>query len=207
MENTTKLDTASITGLLLAGGLGRRMGGSDKGLLAFDGQPMAGRIFDRLRPQVGRFLINANRNLNIWKNYDVPVVSDVIGGFSGPLAGMHAAMTVCATPWLMTVPCDSPFIPQNLVERLMARISETGADVAVVRAAGRLQPVFALIRCTLLANLEQYLQGGGRKIEAWFSSVHSVVVDFEESAAFININTPDELSTALRGIHHGKGLC
>jgi molybdenum cofactor guanylyltransferase len=200
MENITKLDTASITGLLLAGGLGRRMGGSDKGLLAFDGQPMAGRIFDRLRPQVGRILINANRNLNIWKNYGVPVVSDVIGGFSGPLAGMHAAMTVCTTPWLMTVPCDSPFIPQNLVQQLMDRIVESGADVAVVQAAGRLQPVFALIRCELLSNLEQYLQSGGRKIEAWFNSVHSVVVNFEDSAAFININTPDELSTALRGI-------
>jgi molybdopterin-guanine dinucleotide biosynthesis protein A len=111
------MDINSITGLLLAGGMGRRMGGRDKWLLDLDGQTMASRVIERLLPQVGRLPINANRNLDTWRAYGLPVVSDQIGGFSGPLAGMHAGLRACSTPWLLTVPCDSPFLPLDLVSQ------------------------------------------------------------------------------------------
>lgn len=198
------LSTPSITGLLLAGGLGRRVGGSDKGLLALDGQPMASRVIDRLRPQVGSLLINANRSLATWQAYGVPVVSDVIGGFSGPLAGMHAGLTICGTPYLVTAPCDAPFLPPDLVKRLAAALAAADADLAVARADGRLQPVFALLRAGLRASLESYLGAGGRKIGAWFETINHVVVDFDDAASFVNINTPDELASALREGAPGK---
>lgn len=189
---------SAVTGLLLAGGLGRRMGGVDKGLVAIEGQPMAAWVLERLRPQVGQVLINANRNLDEWRSYGAPVVTDVIGGFSGPLAGVHAGLLACASPWLATVPCDSPFFPRDLVARLAAGASAAGADLAVVRSDSRLQPVFALLRRDLLPSLETFLHGGGRKIELWFGEVKLAVVDFDDTAAFANINTPEELAGARR---------
>jgi molybdopterin-guanine dinucleotide biosynthesis protein A len=188
------MDINTITGVLLAGGLGSRMGGQDKGLLGLDGQVMATRILDRLRPQVGSLLINANRNLDLWQAYGLPVVSDEISGFSGPLAGMHAALNVCQTPWLVTVPCDSPFFPRDLVSRLAGQIGT--ADIAVVRSDGRLQPVFALLRRELRPGLESYLTNGGRKAGAWLASLALTAVDFDDNAAFANINTPEELVSA-----------
>lgn len=189
---------SAVTGLLIAGGLGRRMGGVDKGLMVIDGKPMASWVLERLRPQVGQVLINANRNLEEWQGYGVPVVSDIIGGFSGPLAGVHAGLLACATPWLVTVPCDSPFFPHDLVTRLAAGAAAAGADLAVVRSEQRLQPVFALLRRKLLPSLEHFLQGGGRKIDRWFEEVKIAVVDFDDTAAFANINTPEELAGAHR---------
>jgi molybdopterin-guanine dinucleotide biosynthesis protein A len=174
------------------------MGGQDKGLMDFDGQSIASHVLERLQPQVGSMLINANRNLNDWQAYGVPVVSDVIGGFSGPLAGVHAGMTVCKTPWLLTVPCDSPFLPIDLVERLANSVQIERADMAVARCAGRLHPVFMLLRVALLPVLEKYLQAGGRKIESWVDGLNRVIVDFDDPAGFININTLEELSQALR---------
>ena len=187
-----------MTGLLLAGGLGRRMGGADKGLMAIEGRPMAAWVLDRLRPQVGQVLINANRSLDEWQGYGAPVVSDVIGGFSGPLAGVHAGLLACATPWMATVPCDSPFFPRDLVARLAAGAAAAGADLAVARSDGRLQPVFVLLRRDLLPSLEHFLHGGGRKIECWLDEVKLAVVDFDDTAAFANINTPEELADASR---------
>lgn len=193
MPDAFQIPTADITGLLLAGGMGRRMGGADKGLIALDGVPMASRVLERLRPQVGPLLVNANRHLEQWRDYGLPVVSDEIGGFSGPLAGVHAGLLASTTPWLLTVPCDSPFFPDDLARRLAAALAVSGAQLAVARCEGRLQPVFALLRRELLASLEAYLQGGGRKMETWFDAVGSIAVDFDDMAAFANINTPAEL--------------
>jgi molybdopterin-guanine dinucleotide biosynthesis protein A len=189
------MDIKEITGVLLAGGMGSRMGGQDKGLLALDGHAMATRVLDRLRPQVGPLLINANRNLDAWQSYGLPVVSDEISGFFGPLAGMHAGLKACHTPWLVTVPCDSPFFPHDLVSRLAAHLGT--ADIAVARNDGRLQPVFALLRRELLPGLEIYLSNGGRKAGAWLASLTLAAVDFDDSAAFANINTPEELASAI----------
>lgn len=193
MPNRPEIQPADITGLLLAGGMGRRMGGADKGLVALDGVPMASRVLERLRPQVGALLINANRHLEQWQAYGLPVVSDEIGGFSGPLAGVHAGLRVCGTPWLLCVPCDSPYFPLDLARRLAAAAAVSGAKLAVARSDGRLQPVFALLQRDVLASLEAYLQGGGRKLETWFDEAGCVAVDFDDSAAFANINTPEEL--------------
>lgn len=193
MLEPEKIDPAAITGLILAGGMGRRMGGVDKGLLAFDGAPMAGRVLERLRPQVGSLLINANRELEEWKRFGLPVVSDEIGGFSGPLAGVHAGLLACRTPWLLTVPCDSPFFPQDLAARLAAAIEAAGCDLAVARCDGRLQPVFALLRCELLPSLDAFLRADGHKIARWFEQIAFVPVDFDDTAAFANINTPADL--------------
>jgi len=193
-----QIGPSAVTGLLIAGGLGRRMGGVDKGLMVMDGKPMASWVLERLRPQVGQVLINANRNLEEWRGYGEPVVSDAIGGFSGPLAGVHAGLLVCTTPWLVTVPCDSPFFPHDLVARLAAGAAAAGADLTVVRSEERLQPVFALLKRDLLPSLESFLQGGGRKIDRWFEEVKLAVVDFDDAAAFANINTPEELAGAGR---------
>ena len=193
MSNPLEIPTADITGLLLAGGMGRRMGGADKGLIALDGVPMASMVLERLRPQVGALLINANRHLDRWQAYGLPVVSDEIGGFSGPLAGIHAGLLASTTPWLLTVPCDSPYFPLDLARRLAAAAAVSGAKLAVARCDGRLQPVFALLRRELLPALEAYLQGGGRRMETWLAEVGSIAVDFDDMAAFANINTPEEL--------------
>jgi molybdopterin-guanine dinucleotide biosynthesis protein A len=196
-----KICPNDVTGLLLAGGLGRRMGGADKGLVALntlDGRPMASWVLDRLRPQVGAVIINANRHLDEWQVYGDRVVSDEFGGFSGPLAGVHAGLLACSTSWLVSAPCDSPFLPLDLVSRLAEGIRHSGADLAVVRTDGQLQPVFALMRREVLASLEQFLQGGGRKIDRWFDALKTTVVDYDDSAAFANINTPEELAVARR---------
>jgi molybdopterin-guanine dinucleotide biosynthesis protein A len=193
-----KIDTAAITGLILAGGTGRRMGGVDKGLLAFNGAPMAMRVLERLRPQVGSVLINANRELEEWKRFGLPVVADEIGGFSGPLAGVHAGLLACGTPWLLTAPCDSPFLPLDLATRLTAAIVASGCDLAVARSAGRLQPVFALLRRELLASLDKYLRADGHKMARWFEQIDFVPVDFDDAAAFANINTPADLDELRR---------
>jgi molybdopterin-guanine dinucleotide biosynthesis protein A len=188
------MDINSITGLLLAGGMGRRMGGRDKGLLDLDGQTLASRVIERLRPQVGPLLINANRNLDTWRAYGLPVVSDEIGGFSGPLAGMHAGLRACTTPWLFTAPCDAPFLPLDLVSRLAVGVEAETTKLAVASCIGRLQQVFLLLHRGLLPALETYLNTGGRKIESWLESRERTVVDFDDSAAFANINTPEELT-------------
>lgn len=190
------IDIADITGLLLAGGLGRRMGGADKGLVPLGGTPMAQQTLDRLRPQVSTTLVNANRNLEQWAAFGLPVVSDAIGGFSGPLAGVHAGLLACNTPWLVTVPCDSPYFPTDLVERLALAAATSNAELAVARCKGRLQPVFILLRRELTERLAAYLADGGRKIDAWFDELDIVVVDFDDPAAFANINTPDDLARA-----------
>lgn len=197
MNTRSAISPANITGLLLAGGMGRRMGGQDKGLVNFDGKPIAARVAERLQPQVGTLVINANRNLNAWQHFGVPVVSDVVGGFSGPLAGIHAGLTVCNTPWLATAPCDSPFLPTNLVEKLAEQVIAKQADIAVVRCQGRLQPVFALLRTSLRPSLEQQLNSGQRKIQSWLDTLNTVVVDFPDPTEFININTPEELASVL----------
>lgn len=191
------ISTAEITGLLLAGGLGRRMDGWDKGLLDFKGHPMAWWALESLRTQVAHVLINANRSLNIWQGFGYPVINDLISGFPGPLAGVHAGLAACTTPWLATVPCDTPFLPGDLIKRLAAAIKTEGSDLAVVSTEGRLQPVFMLIRTRLKDDLENYLRNNGKKVEHWISTVCHATVDFENGKRFMNINTQEELGNAL----------
>jgi len=187
-----------ITGLILAGGRGSRMGGTDKGLQPLRGEPMVVHTLTRLSPQTGAQLINANRNLAAYEAFGVPVVADSVPDFAGPLAGMLAGLKQCATPWMVTAPCDSPFLPTDLVARLAAAIKAEGAELAIpvtTDETGRRQPqpVFCLLPVTLAESLTAYLAGGGRKIETWCASHRLAEVLFEDAAAFANINTLDEL--------------
>ena len=194
---------ANVTGLLLAGGLGRRMGGQDKGLVQVDHHTLAQHVLRRLQPQVGTVLINANRNPKIWAALGWPVVPDFLQGFLGPLAGLHAGLHACTTPWLACVPCDAPCLPLDLVPRLASAAQEAGAELAVASAGSQMQPVFALMRRTALSKLEQAVHAGRRRADSWLPMTQHVRVEFADPLAFRNINTPQELQ-ALRDESHNS---
>lgn len=186
--------TAAVTGIVLAGGLGRRMGGVDKGLQPFRGRPMVEWVLDRLTPQVGEVLINANQNLERYAEYGHRVVPDEVGGFAGPLAGLHRGMKEALSPLVATVPCDSPFFPLDLVQRLARPVTAGQAQLSVARTGPQVHPVFCVARRDLLAHLEDFLSQGGRKIDAWYGSLRVVEVGFDdEPEAFGNFNTLEEL--------------
>lgn len=186
-----------ITGVVLAGGRGSRMGGVDKGLQLFRGRPMAQHALTRLAPQVSALMINANQNLDAYRAFGVPVWPDDMPDFAGPLAGLQTALRHCQTPYLATVPCDSPFLPTDLVERLAAALQQAGAELAVAvtgdQNTRQPHPVFCLVQCSLLPHLTAYLNNGGRKIDRWYGSLKTVEVYFADEAAFRNINTHTEL--------------
>src|SRR5215468_3604664 len=183
-----------VTGVVLAGGQGRRMGGVDKGLVLLRGRPMVQHVLERLRPQVDEILINANQHRSEYEALGHPVFADAIGGFAGPLAGLHVGLAQAKHPLVATVPCDSPFLPEDLVARLAASLVGRGADLAVARTFEQPHPVFALVHRSVLTHLTRFLEGGGRKIDAWYATLSTVEVPFDDEAdAFRNINTPDEL--------------
>jgi molybdopterin-guanine dinucleotide biosynthesis protein A len=182
----------NVSGIVLAGGLGRRMGGVDKGLQTLHGKTMVEHVLARLAPQVGEIVINANQNLERYAAFGHRVVRDRVGGFAGPLAGLHAGLEAVSHPLAVTVPCDSPFLPADLVARLNQHLG--GNDLAVAKTGEQPHPVFALVRRSVAGNLEAFLAGGGRKIDAWYASLNVVEVAFDDEAdAFRNINTLQEL--------------
>jgi molybdopterin-guanine dinucleotide biosynthesis protein A len=184
-----------ISGIVLAGGLGRRMGGVDKGLQPLRGKAMVEHVLARLAPQVDDIVINANQNLERYAAFGHRVIPDAIAGFAGPLAGLHAGLAAISQPLAVTVPCDSPFLPADLVARLMSQLGAN--DLAVAKTGDQPHPVFALVQCSVKANLEAFLAGGGRKIDAWYASLKVVEVAFDDEAdAFRNINTLEELGRA-----------
>jgi molybdopterin-guanine dinucleotide biosynthesis protein A len=192
-----------ITGLVLAGGRGSRMGGADKGLQNHRGIPLALHALLRLQPQVGHLLINANRNLGAYEAMGAPVWPDPIEGFGGPLVGFLAGLEHCETPWMATVPCDTPEFPADLVERLAAAAETQQADIAyatTLEADGREQshPVFCLLRSDLLESVIVFLHGGQAKIDAWFAQHRAVAVRFDDPQAFFNANTAEELARLQR---------
>jgi molybdopterin-guanine dinucleotide biosynthesis protein A len=188
-------DPVRLTGLVLAGGQGRRMGGVDKGLQLLRGRPMVEWVLERLAPQVTDVVINANQHAAEYARYGYRVVGDRIGGFAGPLAGLHAGLAANVHPFLVTVPCDSPFLPRDLVARLHAALVAEHADLAVAKTGDQPHPVFALVRAALAAHLAGFLAAGGRKIDAWYAALQVVEVPFDDEAdAFSNINTRDELA-------------
>ena len=187
---------APITGLILAGGQGRRMGGVDKGLQLLRGRPMIAWVLERLDPQAGEIIINANQNLEQYRAFGMPVISDEIGGFAGPLAGLHAGLGAAQHAFVVTVPCDSPFLPADLVSPLLAALQAQDADLAVAKTGDQPHPVFSLCRRGLLPHLTDFLQAGGRKIDRWYATLKVVEVPFDDEAeAFSNINTTDELKS------------
>ena len=191
------IGTKDITGLILAGGRGSRMGGVDKGLQNHDGVPLAMHALKRLSPQVGEIMINANRNLGAYESMGVPVWPDSLSDYAGPLAGFLTGLERCETPYLVTVPCDSPLFPSDLVTRLARALVEHGAEVAMAATledgAMQVQPVFCLMRSDVLESLVRFTQSGQRKIDKWTATLHCVEVAFDDAQAFVNVNTPDEL--------------
>lgn len=186
-----------ITGLILAGGRGSRMGSIDKGLAPFGSQPMVQHVITRLQPQVQRLLINANQNLDTYAAFGSPVWPDAMPDFAGPLAGLQTGLMHCETPYLVTAPCDSPFLPADLVQRLASALQMDDADLAVAvtgdNETRQPHPVFCLAKTSLLPHLTEFLQRGGRKVDHWYATLRVSEVHFEDEAAFRNINTLAEL--------------
>jgi molybdopterin-guanine dinucleotide biosynthesis protein A len=200
------IPAVAITGLILAGGRGARMGHVDKGLQLFKGLPLAAHAIARLAPQVGPLALNVNRNQALYAPFGLPLWPDLMPDFAGPLAGLQAGLSHCATPYLLSVPCDSPLLPLDLAARLSTALLEANADLALASTdgddaeavggkPGRAQrhPVFCLLKTALLPRLNDYLRDGGRKMETWMNTLTSVDVHFEERAAFDNINTLQQL--------------
>ena len=187
----------NVTGLVLAGGRGTRMGSVDKGLQPLHGKPLVEHVIQRLSPQVDVLHINANQNLNVYAAYGLPVWPDVEPDFAGPLAGLQTGLIHCATPLLVTVPCDSPYLPTDLVARLWAGLDANDADIAVAVTGEdphrQMQSVFLLVKVSLLPHLKAFLAARGRKVDAWFSSLKVAEVHFADEDAFRNINTLREL--------------
>ena len=183
-----------ITGVVLAGGQARRMGGQDKGLIEVAGKPLVEYAIASMKEQLENIVINANRNKELYSQYGFPVVSDSDEGFNGPLAGMASCMKAVNTRYLLTVPCDSPLLPGDLVSRMFKAFEDNKADIAVADSGGRMQPVFSLISCSLLDSLTRYLENGERKIDIWFQQHALVSVDFSDIPdTFINVNTPEDI--------------
>jgi molybdopterin-guanine dinucleotide biosynthesis protein A len=189
-----------ITGLVLAGGRGTRMGGVDKGLQMHRGRPLVAHALQRLQAQVGQVMVNANRHEETYARWGVPVVPDTLPDHPGPLAGFLAGLARCETPWMVTVPCDTPAFPLDLVVRLSAAVVEHGADlaIAVTRDASgeQIQPVFCLLKASLMPSIQDFTAAGQSKIGLWVSQQCSVKVPFDDASAFFNINTSDELRKA-----------
>ena len=200
------MNDLSMTGLILAGGRGARMGGIDKGLQNFNGTPLTLHTLMRLQMQeaepLSQIMVVANRNLSAYESFGVQVWPDSTDGFAGPLAGFLTGLERCETDLLLTVPCDSPLFPLNLAQRLLDTLISQEADIAVAAAKEedgtvRAQPVFCLMRVNLLESLVKFMQSGGRKIDAWTALHKTVLVPFDSAdvdpRAFFNANTLEEL--------------
>lgn len=209
MMDNNKQTIQNITGVILAGGRAKRMEGQDKGLLSIHDQPMIKLIIEQLVPQVNNIIINANRNIKRYQQFNYPVISDHDSNdFHGPLAGMLSAMKISDTDYILSTPCDSPFLPSDLSERLLSELLNHNADICVVHDGERMQPVFALIKTRLAESLQDFLDNGDRKIDLWYKQHHTVLADFSDCKNIsLNINTPDELKKLEQQLSERKQAC
>ena len=185
---------SEVSGLLLAGGQARRMGGADKGLLMLGGRPLVAWGLQRLAAQVGEVMISANRNHSLYVILGVPVISDFLSGYAGPLAGMVAGLGKASRGWVLNAPCDSPLLAKDYAARMYAAGESGEFDVVVAHDGKRLQPVFMMLNRQSQPSLEGFLAGGGRKIDLWLGDVSHVKVDFSDhEEMFLNVNTPEDL--------------
>ncbi|QDF76978.1 MULTISPECIES: molybdenum cofactor guanylyltransferase MobA [Shewanella] len=192
-----------IDAVILAGGMARRMGGNDKGLVELNDRPMIQHAIDRIKPQVKQILINANRNQSRYAEFGYPVLSDEDSGYLGPLAGMITALGQTQADYLMVVPCDCPLLPTDLVQRMLSAIQAEGAEMAVASDGKREQPVVLLIKPALRESMKAFLDAGERKIDFWYAKHHCVVCDFSDQPnAFVNVNTPEQKQQLSEAIAH-----
>ena len=194
----------SISAIILAGGKATRMGGLDKGLLVFQKKPLIAHVIERLQPQTDEILVNANREISSYEALGYPVLQDEIADYAGPLAGMQLGLKHARHDLVLTVPCDSPALPEDLAQRLKTALLEQQADIAIVSCDGHTHPVFCLCKKSVLPSLNSYLEHGGRKVSEWQNSLKHAYVDFSDCAnAFANLNTPQDLNnfeTALQSV-------
>ncbi len=191
-----KLSNKQVTAVILAGGKGRRLQGSDKGLVPFKQRPMIEHILEMISPQVSNIIINANRNQQTYADYGYPVISDEMSDFQGPLAGFAVAMSKVTTSHILTLPCDGPFISTDYVTRMIEVLNEDQAELAIAHDGERMQPVHALIPVNLLDSLLEFLQTGDRKIDRWYAKHCYTFADFSGTPnIFQNINTESQLQT------------
>ena len=185
---------SEVSGLLLAGGQARRMGGADKGLLMLGGRPLVAWGLQRLAAQVGEVMISANRNHTHYEKLGVPVISDSVSGYAGPLAGMVAGLGKASRGWVLNAPCDSPLLAKDYAARMYAAGESGEFDAVVAHDGKRLQPVFMMLNHESQPSLEGFLAGGGRKIDLWLGDVSHAKVDFSDhEEMFLNVNTPEDL--------------
>lgn len=193
------IDKQTVTAVVLAGGRGKRLGGKDKGLIPFEGKPLIEYILAAISPQADAVIINANRNQARYADFGYPVISDDMADFQGPLAGFAAALSACNTDYIVTLPCDGPYVPDDLVTRLAAAREANHAEIAVAHDGQRMQPVYALIPRSLLASLQGFLAAGDRKIDLWYARHDTALADFSDvTETFFNINTEDDRSAMLQ---------
>jgi len=185
-----------ITAVILAGGRATRMDGQDKGLLELNNKALIQHVIERIAPQTHTILISANRNLSGYQKLGYPVVSDEKQGYLGPLAGISAAMQQCTTNYLLVVPCDTPFLPDNLATLMLRQLQQDNADVCLAHDGQRLQQLIALISCTLKSRLNQSIASGHLKVERWMLEQKHTTAQFTETDRFLNINSRDELVLA-----------
>ena len=191
----------NTAGLILAGGKAQRMGGNDKGLIKLNGRAMIEYVIDGLKPQVSTILINANRNTDLYKQYGFDVLEDQLNDFQGPLAGFASGLEHCQTDYIVTAPCDGPFISPDYVDRLHIAANKQKSLISVAFDGKRLQPVYALLHKSLLASLMKFLQSGDRKIDRWYEQEHYAKANFSDSKEmFTNVNTPEELNAVSKNI-------
>lgn len=189
-----KINKADITGVILAGGQARRMEGQDKGLVLLNNKPMIEYVIDILNPQVGKLLLNANRNHDKYSEYGFDIISDELSGYCGPLAGMASSLNKTDTPYMLTAPCDSPFIPDDLVQRLATALENEKADISVAHNGERMQPVFCLMKKELMSSMNTFLKNGERKIDKWFNQHTLAIADFSDiPKTFDNLNTIEDI--------------
>lgn len=187
------VDRKEVTGVVLAGGRGSRMGGDDKGLVTLNGRTMVEHVLARLGPQVGPILISANRNQERYAAFGYAVVEDLLADYQGPLAGMAAALKTATTPYVVTVPCDSPLMATDVVARLARALIREKADISVAHDGSRTHPVFLMLKRTLLPSLLEFLDAGERKIDRWFVRHKVTTADFHDCPeSFVNVNDPEE---------------
>lgn len=197
---STKTMREDVTGLILAGGMGRRMQGTDKGLVQLDGREMVLYVIDALQANVDEVIVNANRNEQAYGNFGVEVIGDSIEGYQGPLAGIEAGLSAAKTPWVFTCPCDSPMHSKVLLPHMWAQVqaqlaAANAVEIGLASDGERTQPVFSLLRTSLLPSLRRYLSAGERKIDRWFEQHAMAIIDCAEYAdSFVNVNTEQEKS-------------
>lgn len=190
------LNKHNVTAVILAGGKGRRMEGKDKGLVELANRPLIEYVIDAIKPQVETIILNANRNQEQYSQYGYPVISDALHDYQGPLAGFISALKSSTTSHIVTLPCDGPFLPKDLVERLIFALTDSEAEIAVAHDGDRMQPVYSLIPATLINSLSSFLDTGERKIDLWYKLHRVALADFSDCPeTFRNINTAEQRDT------------